>query len=74
VKYAMLMLFQSLSLIQMANDKIMVENGQSMRRIMKATRAEAKLSRVMALQSQVMAEGMRQDSISMKSVSLILFV
>lgn len=53
----------------MANDKIMVENGQSMRRIMKATRAEAKLSRLMARQSQEMAEGMRQDSISMKTVS-----
>ena len=36
---------------------------------MKATQSEAKLSRKIAKQSQEMAQGMRKDSISMKTVS-----
>lgn len=56
----------------MVNDKVMVENTQSMRRIMRATRAEAKLSRLMAIQSQEMAADMRKDSISMKTVLFIV--
>ena len=46
----------------------MLANGNSMRKIMKATRAETRLSRRMAKQSQAMAVEMRKDSISMKTV------
>jgi len=54
--------------MQMSNDILMVENGNSMRKIMKATRTETKLSRHLAKQSQLMAIEMRKDSISMKTV------
>ena len=54
--------------MQMLNDSLMVANGHSMRKILKATRAETRLSRRMAKQSQQVAVEMRKDSISMKTV------
>lgn len=58
--------------MQMWNDQQNLKNGDSMRKTMKATRAEAKLSRNMEKHSQEMAEDMRRDSVSMKTVSLYL--
>jgi hypothetical protein len=48
----------------------MVENGNAMHEIMKATQEEAKMSRHLAIRSQRLGEEMRKDSIAMKTVSL----
>ena len=45
-----------------------VANGEAMHNIMKATQAEAKQSRTLAIQSQKLAERMKEDSIAMKTV------
>ena len=58
--------------MQMWNDQQNLKNGDSMKKMMKATRAEARLARNMAKNSQKMAEDMRKDSVSMKTVSLCL--
>lgn len=42
-----------------------------MRQMMKAARVEARLSRKIAKDSQEMAEDMRRDSVSMKTVSFL---
>jgi hypothetical protein len=57
--------------IRMANDKLLVANGDSMRKILQATSAEARLSRKMAKQSQRMAIDMRRDSTSMKTIAIM---
>ena len=58
--------------MQMLNDQQNLKNGDSMKKMMKATRAKARLTRNMAKNSQEMAEDMRKDSVSMKTVSLCL--
>lgn len=52
----------------MSNDRVMVATSKAMRNILRANRAEAKLTRIMADQNQKMAMDMRKDSISMKTV------
>lgn len=47
-----------------------VANGEAMHNIMKATQADAKQSRILAIQSQKLAERMKEDSIAMKTVGM----
>lgn len=47
-----------------------VANGEAMHNIMKATQADAKQSRILAIQSQKLAEKMKEDSIAMKTVCM----
>jgi hypothetical protein len=47
-----------------------VANGEAMHNIMKATQADAKQSRILAIQSQKLAEKMKEDSIAMKTVRM----
>ena len=56
----------------MRNDQQNIKNGDSMRKMMKATRVEARLPQKMAKDSQERAEDMRRDSVSINTVSLYL--
>jgi hypothetical protein len=57
--------------IRVANDTLLVANGDSMRKILQATSTEARLSRKIAKQSQKMAVDMRRDSTSMKTIAIM---
>ena len=57
--------------MRLANDRLLVANGDGMRQILAATSAEAKLSRKMAKKSQEMAVDMRRDSTSMKTIAIM---
>ena len=50
----------------------MVANGIAMQDIMKSTQMEAKIAQGMAKKTQKLSESMRQDSLSMKTVRLLL--
>lgn len=50
--------------IQVSNDKIMVANGVAMNEMLRASRAEAKLS-------MQLAEEMKKDSVAMKTIALL---
>ena len=50
----------------------MVTNGIAMQEIMKATQLEAKIAQGMAKKTQKLSESMRQDSLSMKTVRILL--
>ncbi|KAH8900299.1 hypothetical protein GQ53DRAFT_816313 [Thozetella sp. PMI_491] len=55
----------------LSSDKTLIQNGRSMRKIMKSTRAQGVSSRHMARESQQMAMEMRKDSVSMKTIALL---
>lgn len=55
--------------IQVSNDKFMVANGHAMTKLLNAARREAKISRRLADQPQMIALEMREDSVAMKTVS-----
>ena len=59
--------------IQLCNDRVMVANGVAMQEIMKASQEETKISRDLASKAHKLTESMKQDSLSMKTVFLILF-
>jgi hypothetical protein len=54
------------------SDRLLVQNSKAMQSILQATQAEAEASREVALQSQRLAEEMMKDSVSMKTVFLLL--
>lgn len=73
-----LIFVQLFSCIQIANDRRMVANGEKMHAILEATQDDAKVSRdiaeqskAIAEQSRILAEEMKQDSVAMKTVSLV---
>ncbi len=47
----------------------MIANGIAMREILKASQEEVKISRNLAVQANKVTEGMKKDSLSMKTVS-----
>lgn len=57
--------------IQIANDRSMMSNGEKMHAILLATQEDAKISREIALRSHEIAEEMKQDSVAMKTVSIL---
>ncbi|EPS35082.1 hypothetical protein H072_11389 [Dactylellina haptotyla CBS 200.50] len=57
-------------IIRVANDEMLVRNGNIMREMMQASRIEAKISRQIAKQSQEMAVDMKKDSTSMKAIAV----
>jgi len=53
------------------NDKVMMKEGMAMQRILEATREETKNSHEIAVQAQNLVEGMRKDSLSMKTIAVL---
>jgi hypothetical protein len=56
---------------QVANDRLLVQNSKAMHLILQTTQTELTLSRRMALQSRQLAEEMKKDSVSMKTIALL---
>ena len=66
-------IIQLFNRIQITTDKVMIDNGKSMKGIMEATQREATSSRLMANAQQQLTEDMKEDGVAMKTVSIQLW-
>jgi hypothetical protein len=53
------------------NDKVVIKDGMAMQRMLEATREETKASIEVAVEAQNLAEGLRKDSLSMKTIAVL---
>ena len=58
--------------IQITNDHRMVTNGEKQHAILLATQEDSKISRFIAIKQSQLAEEMKEDSVAMKTVRVIL--
>jgi hypothetical protein len=57
--------------ISFENDKVMWKDSMAMQRILEATREETKASYAIAVQARNLAEEMKRDSLSMKTIAVL---